>query len=93
MFNYTPFKPRSSTATRVNSHAAGTLQRVMARPLKLVFGFSALIAAIVVGGFLGAAFGMWAAALWDAAVVVGSVFAIRRWALRERRSRTAAHEA
>lgn len=77
---------------RVDSYDLDMQQRVIKRPLRLVLGFLVLILAVILGGVLGAAFGIWAAALWDAAVIVGGIFAIRQWALMRTKEPGGVHE-
>jgi len=63
------------------------LQNLFPRPLGLVFSFIAILLAVLAGGFLGAAFGLWAAVAWDLAVIALTVFALRQRAMAQSKCR------
>lgn len=59
------------------------MARLLRRALWLFLGYTAVLAATVLAGFLAGALGLWAALLWGAAFLWGAfVFARRRMASR-----------
>jgi hypothetical protein len=53
--------------------------RRLSRKALLVFGiYAAVLAAMIVGGFLAAAVGIWAAVLWGVGILVGLALATRQ---------------
>lgn len=54
------------------------MRRLGGRAVLLVGAYAAVILALIVAGFLGAAIGIWASVLWGVALVGGLVFYLRR---------------
>lgn len=50
------------------------MRRLGRRALLLFCAYTALILAVVIAGFLGAAIGIWASILWGAALLGGLIF-------------------
>jgi type IV secretory pathway TrbD component len=57
---------------------AGRVRRLGGRAILLLGMYVAVILAVVVAGFLGAALGIWASVLWGVALIGGLVLYLRR---------------
>jgi hypothetical protein len=54
------------------------MRRLGGRAVLLFGAYAAVIIALIVAGFLGAAIGIWASVLWGVALVGGLVFYLRQ---------------
>ena len=58
--------------------------RLLRRALLLFAAYAAVLAAIVVAGFLGSAIGIWASILWGAGILAGLAIYVRQRLQRSR---------
>jgi len=54
------------------------MRRLARRAILLFGGYLAVILAMIIAGFLGAAVGIWASVLWGVAVIAGLALYLRR---------------
>ncbi len=66
-----------ATAMRPKCDSA-VVARLARRALLLFIGYVAILAAVVVAGFLGGALGIWASILWGVGIVTGLAVYVRR---------------
>jgi hypothetical protein len=54
------------------------MSRVLRRAIRLFIGYFAVLAAVVIAGFLGQAIGLWAAVLWGLSLIAAVAIYARR---------------
>jgi hypothetical protein len=54
------------------------MRRLGSRAIRLFLGYAAVLAAVVVAGFLGHALGIWAAILWGFGLLLAAAIYVKR---------------